>query len=167
MIAGYVNAHKLVQQQRRPEQGCMMDIFDRIMLLKKSPVFEQVCTDDLRHVAQAMETENYLAGERIFDINENGDHMYVIESGSVGISLSEDHNKKEFVAELLPGECFGEMNLLDNLPRSATAHVLQDAQVLTLDTNRLHQLIVRYPELALGMLKGLSMRLRDTNKNKS
>ena len=54
-----------------------MDIFDRILLLKNSPVFEQVSTEDLRHVAQAMETENYLAGERIFDINENGDHMYV------------------------------------------------------------------------------------------
>ena len=135
-----------------------MDIFDRILLLKKSPVFEQVSTEDLRHVAQAMETENYLAGERIFDINENGDHMYVIQSGS---------NVKDFVAELDAGECFGEMNLLDNLPRSATAHVLQDAEVLTLDTNRLHSLIIRYPELALGMLKGLSMRLRDTNKNKS
>jgi CRP-like cAMP-binding protein len=144
-----------------------MDIFDRILLLKKSPVFEQVSTEDLRHVAQAMETENYLAGERIFDINENGDHMYVIQSGSIGISLNDDPNVKDFVAELDAGECFGEMNLLDNLPRSATAHVLQDAEVLTLDTNRLHSLIIRYPELALGMLKGLSMRLRDTNKNKS
>mgnify|MGYP001823658789 CR=1 FL=1 len=42
-----------------------MDIFDRILLLKKSPVFEQVSTEDLRHVAQAMDTENYLAGERL------------------------------------------------------------------------------------------------------
>lgn len=144
-----------------------MDIFDRILLLKKSPVFEQVSTEDLRHVAQAMDIENYLAGERIFDINENGDHMYVIQSGSVGISLSQDTNTHEFVAQLKAGECFGEMNLLDNLPRSATAHVLEDTEVLTLDTNRLHQLIIRYPELALGMLKGLSMRLRETNKNKA
>ena len=98
-----------------------MDIFDRILLLKNSPVFEQVSTEDLRHVAQAMETENYLAGERIFDINENGDHMYVIKSGSVGISLNENISVKEFVARLEAGECFGEMNLLDNLPRSATA----------------------------------------------
>ena len=143
-----------------------MDIFDRILLLKNSPVFEQVSTEDLRHVAQAMETENYLAGERIFDINENGDHMYVIKSGSVGISLNENINVKEFVARLEAGECFGEMNLLDNLPRSATAHVLEDTEVLSLDTNRLHQLIIRYPELAMGMLKGMSMRLRESNKSK-
>jgi CRP-like cAMP-binding protein len=143
-----------------------MDIFDRILLLKNSPVFEQVSTEDLRHVAQAMETENYLAGERIFDINENGDHMYVIKSGSVGISLNENTSVKEFVARLEAGECFGEMNLLDNLPRSATAHVLEDTEVLSLDINRLHQLIIRYPELAMGMLKGMSMRLRESNKNK-
>ena len=141
-----------------------MDIFDRILLLKNSPVFEQVVTEDLRYVAQAMDTESYLAGERIFDINENGDHMYVIESGRVGISLDQDPAAKKFVAELGAGECFGEMNLLDNLPRSATAHVLEDTVVLSLDTNRLHQLIIRYPEISLGMLKGLSLRLRGTNK---
>ena len=70
------------------------------------------------------------------------------------------------MAELGVGDCFGEMNLLDNLPRSATAHVLEDTVVLTLDVNQLHQLIIRYPELALGMLKGLSLRLRESNKNK-
>jgi len=141
-----------------------MDIFDRILLLKNSPVFEQTPTEDLRFVAQAMDAENYLQGERIFDIHENGDHMYVIQSGRVGISLNENPKVKEFVAELGEGDCFGEMNLLDNLPRSATAHVLEDTVVLTLDTNQLHQLIIRYPELALGMLKGLSLRLRESNK---
>ena len=143
-----------------------MDIFDRILLLKNSPVFEQTPTEDLRYVAQAMEVEDYLENERIFDVGENGDHMYVIESGRVGISLSENPKVKEFVAELGAGDCFGEMNLLDNFPRSATAHVLEDTSVLTLDTNQLRQLIVRYPELSLGMLKGLSLKLRETNKNK-
>ena len=141
-----------------------MDIFDRILLLKKSPVFEQVLTEDLRYVAKSMEAENFLAGECIFNKGENGDHMYVIESGRVGISLNGGHQQSGFVAELGPGECFGEMNLLDNLPRSATAHVLDDTSMLTLDSTRLRGLIIRHPELALGMLKGLSLRLRQTNE---
>lgn len=141
-----------------------MDIFDRILLLKKSPVFAQVETDDLRHVAQAMDVENYLGEERIFDIGENGDHMYVVVSGRIGISINPDPGVRDCVAELEAGECFGEMNLLDNLPRSATAHVLDDTVVLSLDTSRLHQLIIRYPELSMGMLKGLSMKLRSANK---
>lgn len=141
-----------------------MDLFERILLLKNSPVFEQTATDDLRYVAQAMNVETYLKGERIFDIGENGDHMYVIQSGRVGICLHENPRAREFVAQLGAGECFGEMNLLDGLPRSATAHVLEDASVLTLDTHQLRHLVIRYPELALGMLKGLSLRLREANR---
>ena len=52
---------------------------------------------------------------------------------------------------------------LDDLPRSATAHVLEDSSLLSLEKGQLKRLIVHYPELALGMLKGLSLRLRDTN----
>ncbi|TNF98066.1 MAG: cyclic nucleotide-binding domain-containing protein [Gammaproteobacteria bacterium] len=141
----------------------MTDIFELILLLKSSPVFEQVATEDLRYVAQAMEPESYLGGERIFDINENGDYMYLVQNGRIGISLNEDPTAKEFVAELGPGECFGEMNLLDDLPRSATAHVLEDSNLLSLEKGQLRRLIIHYPELAMGMLKGLSLRLRDTN----
>lgn len=141
-----------------------MDIFDRILLLKNSVVFEQSATDDLRYVAMAMEEESYLKGERIFDIGENGEHMYLIKSGMVGISLHRDPRAKEFVVTLGAGECFGEMNLLDQLPRSATAHVVKDTVALSLSTDHFHQLVLRYPELALGMLASLSKRLRETNK---
>lgn len=143
----------------------MSDLFERILLLKQSPVFSEVSTEDLRVVAKTLEEESYFSGDRIFDINEFGDHMYVMQSGKVGISLSNDPDSREFVAELGPGECFGEMNLLDELPRSATAHVLEDAVVLSLEKSRLRGLIINYPELSLGMLKGLSQRLRRANQN--
>jgi CRP-like cAMP-binding protein len=67
------------------------------------------------------------------------------------------------VAELGAGECFGEMNLLDELPRSATVHVLEDSIMLSLEKARLRGLILNYPELSIGMLKGLSLRLRKAN----
>ena len=143
----------------------MSDLFERILLLKQSPVFSEVSTEDLRVVAKTLEEESYFSGDRIFDINEFGDHMYVMQSGKVGISLSNDPDSREFVAELGPGECFGEMNLLDELPRSATAHVLEDAVVLSLEKSRLRGLIINYPELSLGMVKGLSQRLRSAIQN--
>jgi len=108
----------------------MPDLFERILLLKQSPMFSEVSTEDLRVVAQMLEEESYFTGDRIFDIDENGDNMYILQSGSIGISLNSDPTIKEFVVELGPGECFGEMNLLDELPRSATAHVLEDSTVV-------------------------------------
>jgi CRP-like cAMP-binding protein len=145
----------------------MSDLFERVLLLKQSPVFSEVSTEDLRIVAQMLEEENYFAGDRIFDVNEHGDHMYILQSGRVGISLNPDPKIKEFVVELGLGECFGEMNLLDELPRSASAHVLVDSIVLSLEKSRLRGLIINYPELSIGMLKGLSLRLRAANLKSS
>ncbi len=142
----------------------MSDLFERIMLLKRSPVFAEVKTEDLRAVAQSLEEEQYFSGDRVFDINEYGDRMYIVQSGRIGISLHADSSKKDFVAELGAGECFGEMNLVDELPRSATAHVVEDTTLLSLEKSRLRGLVINYPELSLGMLKGMSLRLRQVNQ---
>ena len=144
----------------------MPDLFSRILLLKKAPAFNQVKTEDLKIVAQSLEEETYFTGERVFDIDEHGDCMYIIQKGRIGISLEKHINKNQarFVAELGEGDCFGEMNLLDDLPRSASAHVLEDSILLTLEKSRLRGLIINYPELSLGMLKSLSLRLRQANQ---
>ncbi|QTR53225.1 MULTISPECIES: cyclic nucleotide-binding domain-containing protein [Thiothrix] len=139
-----------------------VDIYRIILLLKSSSVFSQVSTDDLRQVALAMEEERYLVGEHIFDQGQFGDHMYVLQAGRVGISLRTG-NRSECLAELGAGECFGEMNLLDDLPRSATAYALEDVIVFALEKQRLRQLILRCPELSLGIMRSLSLRLRDAN----
>jgi CRP-like cAMP-binding protein len=142
----------------------MAELLERILLLKKSDIFREVNTEDLRVVAYALEEEAYFNGDRLFDINDYGDQMYIITSGKVAISIEADPTLRHFVAELGTGECVGEMAILDNLPRSATAHVIEDATFLVLDKARLKALILRYPELALGMMRGLSARLRSANQ---
>lgn len=141
----------------------MADIFERILMVKKSPIFSEVNTEDLRIVAREMEEASYFAGDRIFNIDEYGDHMYIIEHGKVGISLQPTKNPTEFIAALSAGECFGEMNLLDELPRSASAHALEDTKLLSLEKTKFKALIINYPQLSMGMLKGLSLRLRGAN----
>lgn len=141
----------------------MPDLFDRILLLKRSPVFSRVTTEDLRYVAQALEEEQYFAGDLIFEINAQGDRLYLLVSGRVGINLDADSSSSNFIATLGAGDCFGEMNMLDDKPRSATARVLEDSTVLSLDKARLRGLILSYPELSIGMLRSLSLRLREAN----
>lgn len=141
----------------------MLDLFERILLLKHSVMFSAVTTEDLSVVAQALLEQSYFKGERVFDKGDQGDHMYVVESGKVGISIDADTCAQRFITVLAAGECFGEMNLLDDQERSATAHVLEDSQLLSLEKAQLRGLIQRYPSLSLGMLKGLSLRLRKAN----
>ena len=142
----------------------MPDLFERLILLKQSPIFSMVNTDDLRLVAQALETQQFFKGDRIFEINDQGDHLYILVSGKVGISIDPDASTSTYIATLEAGDSFGEMNLLDNQPRSASAHVLEDAEVLSLDKTRLKGLMQSYPEISIGMLRSLSLRLREANR---
>lgn len=131
------------------------------MLLKNSDIFNQINTDDLRYVADALVEEKYLAGDIVFERDDRGDNMYVIIEGEVGISLN---NNNSYVTKMTAGECFGEMNLLDDLPRSASAIIIKDTTVLKLSQPKLRGLLVSYPELGLGMLKAMSLKLRNTTK---
>lgn len=137
----------------------MANIFDRILLLKNSSIFSEVTTENLLVVAQALVEEFYIKGDHVFDIHDRGDRMFMLQTGEVGISTKKDNS---FIAKLKEGECFGEMNLLDDLPRSATAHILDDAKILSLEKDKLRGLIIKYPELSLGILKSMSIRLRNT-----
>lgn len=142
----------------------MKSFLERLLLLKRSPLFAEVLTDDLRVVVSQLKETACFAGERIFDINDPSDQMYIVLNGRIGISLGEDPRARRFVRVLGPGECFGEMGLLDDLPRSATAHVIEDGVLLTLEKEKLRGLVIGYPGLAFGLLRSLSMRLRNAHE---
>ena len=140
----------------------MADFFDRIVILKRTPIFAEVATDDLRVVVEEMQEEAYFAGERVFEINDPSDRMYVVLTGRIGISINPDPKVQDYVSIVETGGCFGEMGPLDGSPRSGTAHVIEDSLLLYLDKLKLHGLITSYPELALGLLHGMSTRVRET-----
>ncbi len=142
----------------------MKKFFDRILILKMTSLFSEVATEDLRVVAEELREEACFKGERIFDVNDPGDRMYILESGKIGISINPDPRINDFISVLKAGECFGEMSLFDDQPRSATAHVIEDSILLYLDKTKLHGLIISYPQLAFGLMRGISLRLRGVNQ---
>ncbi|GMR19903.1 MAG: hypothetical protein BMS9Abin36_0498 [Gammaproteobacteria bacterium] len=143
----------------------MPDFFERVLLLKKAPIFSAVLTEDLRVVAQELREEPCFTGERVFDIHDPSDKAYIIQEGRIGISIHTDPKIKDFIAELGFKECFGEMGLFDDQPRSATAHVLEDGILLAIGKSKLRALVIRYPELSLGIMRSLSLRLRDSHRH--
>lgn len=145
-----------------------MDIlFERILLLTRVPWFASLRTDQLRFIAPVLEPVAWVRDEIIFYRGEPGAHMYIVTNGLVGISLDEAGAPVNFVARLGRGECFGEMGILDDLPRSATAVALEDTDGLGLEKEKLRGLLLAYPELAVSMLKALSRRLRAANDSTS
>jgi CRP/FNR family cyclic AMP-dependent transcriptional regulator len=141
----------------------LLQVIERILLLKRVPFFELLRTDQLRYIAPILEPVVWIRGERVFLKGDPADALYIIVSGRIGISLPDDANSRDFVATLHDGDCFGEMGVLDDLPRSATAHALQDTEALGLGKDKLHGLLLSYPELGVGMLRAMSRRLRQAD----
>lgn len=141
-------------------------LFERILLLKRVPWFELLRTDQLRYIAALLDTADWARGEPVFFRGEPALHMYIVVKGAVGISLS-DTVPGELIATIDAGECFGELGMFDDLPRSATAIALDDTEALALEKEKLRGLLMAYPELGLSMLRALSRRLRATNDRRS
>jgi len=101
----------------------------------------------------------YAEGELIFKEGDEGDRMYVIQSGRVQI-MKKTSSGDLTIATLGKGEIFGEMALFDRLPRSATAAALGEARILSIDKKKLFQTIDRDPTLVFKTLESMSRRIR-------
>jgi len=135
--------------------------FERVLLLTKVPLFAYLRTDQLSRLAPLLEPVAWPKGARVFDMGEVGLELYIITAGRIGISVDPDPSRPVFISEVKAGDILGEMALIDNVPRSATAHVLEDTEALALDNERFQGLLQSYPELSIGMLRALSQRLRN------
>lgn len=102
-------------------------------------------------------------GTVLFREGEPGKEMYVIQSGRVTISKRAGDVEK-VLTTLGAGEFFGEMSILNNKPRSATATCAQDSKLLVIDAKTFEAMIRGNAEIALRMIKKLADRLQETNE---
>ena len=106
---------------------------------------------------------DFPAGAVVFEEGDPGSRMYVIQSGAVRI-LKRVGAREIELARLGAGEAFGEMALLEGQPRSATAVVAAPARILEIDEAAFADLVRRNGEIALRLLRRLSARLREANR---
>ena len=106
----------------------------------------------------------YLTGEVIFAEGGPGDLMFVILEGEVEILKSAQGGSAKVLSTLGKGEFFGEMALLDDKPRSASAVAKTDSRLLGMNETLLDSYILTNPEFAAKMIRNLVQRLRGANK---
>ncbi len=107
--------------------------------------------------------KNVPAGTVLFKDGETGKQMFVIHSGKVKISKKMGDVEKT-LAILPAGEFFGEMAILNDEPRTATATVEEDSQLLVIDPKTFEAMIKGNSEISLRMIKKLSQRLKQANE---
>ncbi len=97
------------------------------------------------------------------DGDTKGKEMYVVHRGKVKISKKVG-NQETILAYLGQGEFFGEMAILNNKPRSATAEVMEDSKLLVIDPKTFESMIKSNVEVAFRMIKKLADRIEETDK---
>ena len=109
-----------------------------------------------------METIGFKKGEDIIKEGELGDCAYIIEEGSCEVSKLTPHGEKQVLGVLETSEIFGEMGLIDGLPRSATVTALEDCVMSVCSQETFNSLADHNPEALIPIFKVLVRRLRST-----
>jgi len=102
-------------------------------------------------------------GEVLFREDEPGREMYIIQSGKIRIS-KKMRGLEKTLATLGRGDFFGEMSILNNKPRSATAEVVEDARLLVIDPQTFETMVRSNAEIAVRIIKNLSARLQEADQ---
>ena len=127
----------------------------RTSLLGSCPLFVGVTGDDLAAIADQSIEIDFPADQVIARQGEIGSGFFLIVDGAVRVVRD-----GEELARLGPGDFFGEMSVIDGLPRVAQVVATADTRCLALATWEFERLIIDHPTIGLAILRGLSARLR-------
>ena len=135
--------------------------------LQNIPLFQELSPKELKILDHAVHVRTYAPGEPVFVETEPGAGMYVIRSGRVDVMLQHRTENPLILAELESGDFFGEMALLGDTARSASAVARERSELIGFFHPDLVEIINLHPnmgaKISLGLAKTLAERLRYTN----
>ncbi|MFM7202924.1 MAG: Npt1/Npt2 family nucleotide transporter [Myxococcota bacterium] len=137
----------------------MISSVEKVLFLRRVDLFSQLPGRELLNLAFIAEQVTFAEDSLIFEEGSEGDCLYLILSGQVRVSRSGRN-----IAQLGPRECFGEMAILDRAPRSATVTAIERVQVLRIERDSFYELLAQKREIALGIIRILVHRLRESNE---
>lgn len=132
----------------------------RILFLRSVPLFVDIEGIDLQWISSIIKEKTYEPGETIVKEHDDGDAMFLIETGSVRVVTGDD--LQVTLAILEEREYFGEMSLLDEEKRSATVVAHKKSQLLIITRDDFFELLLSRPKISFSLFKTLSQRLRST-----
>src|SRR2546421_8015437 len=133
-------------------------------LLARVPLFSGLSERDVLQLADVAVPRAYLGGEAIFREGDSGDTCYIVRSGRVRVTRRHSDGRVLTLAELGPGQMFGELAMFDSEQRSASVEAIEDTRALALLAGDVRRLLLNHPELAVKMLGGMAERLRAANE---
>ncbi len=140
----------------------MLSLMDRILFLKRVPIFAHLSSGDLKQVALIAEEAGFKTGDVLAEEGEQGDVLYVIVEGEVLVTARDARGENMELARRGVGEYVGEMAILTREPRMATLVASGDSYALTIDQRSFEGLLRERPDVSMAVIQDLSARLKQT-----
>jgi CRP-like cAMP-binding protein len=136
--------------------------------IRDSVMLQGFSDDELGELSNFCEIREMSESTTVFIENMPGESLFLIKSGTIRISKMFAEGDEKTLVVLGPEDIFGEMAVIDGLPRSATARVAEDAELISVKKKDLERLCSENPALALKMVSNIvrvfSKRVRESNE---
>ena len=132
--------------------------------LESIALFRSLQREDLQALRLIAQERRLAPNQEVFREGDPGDGVYFVKDGLVEISSLVGNGKRHVFSKLGDGEIFGEMAVLEQRPRSATATAVGEAEVYFIPRGEMLSLIERSPVLSFNLLQQISHRLREFNR---
>jgi CRP/FNR family cyclic AMP-dependent transcriptional regulator len=133
-------------------------------ILGEVPFFALLDDSERGTLAEQIDEESHKAGTLLFRMGDPGGALYIVRKGVVEISITKQTGESVVIETAKVGDFFGEISLLDNGPRTATAKVLEDCELMVVDRGDLDELFKIKPASAMDLLAACGRRLRESSR---
>ena len=131
--------------------------------LSRIPLFKRLTPEELEQLAKEVDQVKFQDDQTIFNERDKGDALYAVETGSVRIWVLDEDVKPVTLAELKPGEFFGELAVLDRGPRSTNATAIGETALHRLSSDDFQKFLMDHPDVAIDVICEIGARMRQTN----
>ena len=137
---------------------------DEQELLRTVPIFSELSDGDIASLGRLSSRRHYPKDSVVFFENEPGDSLFMILEGRVKVTILGDDGREIILSILGPGDFFGEMSLLDDEPRSATAIAAEESELLLLARDDFQSFVSENRTIMGALIRVLASRLRHANQ---
>jgi len=131
--------------------------------LSQVPLFHSLSEEAMKGLLANIRKIRFKKGEALFKKGMDGDSLFIIKRGKVKIVIGSEDGEEIILAIFSVGDFFGEMSLLDGMPRSADAVAIEDTEVMMLNHREFINFLIGNEQAIRSILQSLSMRLRKTD----
>lgn len=135
-----------------------------IAFLRRVPLFSGLTETQIERLAAGSVRRNFPKGRVIVTEGEPSQSLYILLSGRAKVQRSDTEGKEVILAVIGPGECFGEMSLIDESPRSASVITTESSDFMSINKDSFKSMMMSSPEICLRIMIGLVRRLREADK---